>query len=571
MAILYRKYRPGNWEEVVNQNHIKITLTQEIAGNKTAHAYLFSGPRGVGKTTIARVLAKSVNCEKLQSGKYEPCGKCARCEEILAGRSLDIIEIDAASHTGVDNVRENIIAAARVASSRAKYKVFIIDEIHMLSISAFNALLKTLEEPPQNVIFILCTTEVHKIPATIISRCERFDFKRISVSDQVKKLSYIIRKENIKISKEILESVARHSEGHMRDAESLLGQIIAIGGKEISLEEADLVIPRSDIKEAINLLKLLQKKDAGAAIELVNKVIDEGVDLRRFVDDSIELIRKVMIIKINPSLADKLGLEMGESMEMEVNKIVAILELKQILDFIEALGEARNKINTSFISQLPIEIAIAKVCSSVRAGSPASPVPPPPLVSNPAPLVNNSTPPMASQARAANPTPTSISNQSSNVNIDSETIIAKWHEVLAKVKQHNHSLSFILRVCEPRDVNAGRICLAFKYKFHKERISENKIKILVEGVLKDVYGQNLFIDAIVDENIKTNGNGASKTQAAAPLPPKPVSQPSTPVPQQDGQAGKQDVSADSSYAKAADDKNNAIDNLLKTFGGKVVK
>ncbi|MCK5212126.1 DNA polymerase III subunit gamma/tau [Candidatus Parcubacteria bacterium] len=554
MATLYRKYRPNNWEEVVNQNHIKITLTQEIASGKTAHAYLFSGPRGVGKTTIARVLAKSINCEKREKNKYEPCCKCERCVEILANRSLDIIEIDAASHTGVDNVRENIIAAARVAPSRAKYKVFIIDEVHMLSISAFNALLKILEEPPENVIFILCTTEVHKIPATIISRCERFDFKRISVSDQVKKLSYIIRKENIKVSKEILESIARHSEGHMRDAESLLGQIIAIGGKEISLEEADLVIPRSDIKEAVNLLKLLQKKDAGAAIELVNKVIDEGVDLKRFIDDSIELIRKVMIIKINPSLTDKLGLEMGESLEMEVNKIVAMLELKQVLNFIEALLEARNKINTSFISQLPIEIAIAKVCigTTPAVSSPASaPSPPLPRVNNPIPpnVKPNSLIPKNDNVNNANSN--TNSNASVDINIDQKTIVSKWHEVLAKVKQHNHSLSFILRVCEPRDVNGNRVCLAFKYKFHKERISEHKIKILIQEVLKDVYGQNLLIDAIVDENIKANGNGNGASQA-------PVST---------------QTSADpiSKEVKSGEKSNDAINNLLKTFGGKVVK
>lgn len=536
----------------MNQNHIKITLTQEISSGKTAHAYLFSGPRGVGKTTIARVLAKSINCEKREKNKYEPCCKCERCVEILAGRSLDIIEIDAASHTGVDNVRENIIAAARVAASRAKYKVFIIDEIHMLSISAFNALLKILEEPPENVIFILCTTEVHKIPATIISRCERFDFKRISVSDQVKKLSYIIRKEDIKVSKEILESIARHSEGHMRDAESLLGQIIAIGGKEISLEEADLVIPRSDIKEAVNLLKLLQKKDAGAAIELVNKVIDEGVDLKRFIDDSIELIRKVMIIKINPGLTDKLGLEMGESLEIEVNKIVALLELKQVLDFIEAFLEARNKINTSFISQLPIEIAIAKVCTgAVSATASPAPVPPLPRVNNPiSPNVKpNSFIPKNDNVNNAN----SNINNNTNINIDQKTIMDKWHEVLAKVKQHNHSLSFILRVCEPRDVNGNQVCLAFKYKFHKERISEHKIKILVEGVLKDVYGQNLLINAIIDENIKADSNGNGVSQAPAPTP---IQTSANPAPKE---------------AKSEEKPNDAINNLLKTFGGKIVK
>ncbi|MBU2219752.1 DNA polymerase III subunit gamma/tau, partial [Patescibacteria group bacterium] len=234
MSTLYRKYRPQNFTEVVGQNHIKVTLEQEIKTDKITHAYLFCGPRAVGKTTLARVLAKSINCEKRKKDSANPCNTCLSCSEITDGRALDIIEIDAASHTGVENVRENIIASARVAPSRSKYKVFIIDEVHMLSAQAFNALLKVIEEPPANVIFILCTTEAHKVPATIISRCQRFDFKRIGVNDAVKKLTYIIQAEKIKIAKDILEAIARHADGHMRDAESLLGQIIAIGGTEIS-------------------------------------------------------------------------------------------------------------------------------------------------------------------------------------------------------------------------------------------------------------------------------------------------------------------------------------------------
>ncbi len=269
MATLYRKYRPQNFSEVVGQNHIKLTLEHEITSGKIAQAYLFCGPRAVGKTTLARVFAKAVNCLKRKASEADPCNSCSSCEEITAGRALDIIEIDAASHTGVDNVRDNIIAQTRVAPANSKYKVFIIDEVHMLSISAFNALLKVIEEPPARVIFILCTTEVHKVPTTIISRCQRFDFKRISVSDIVKKLNYIIKAEDIKIDKSILEAIARQSGGHMRDAESLLGQVIAIGGKEVTQAEADLVIPRSDLGEVLNLIGFIEKKDAGSAIRLI--------------------------------------------------------------------------------------------------------------------------------------------------------------------------------------------------------------------------------------------------------------------------------------------------------------
>ncbi len=190
---IYIKYRPALFEDLVGQNHIKVTLQNEIENNRIAHAYLFSGPRGVGKTTTARLLAKAINCEDKKT--TEACDKCSFCKEINAKRSMDVIEIDAASHTGVDNVRENIIENSRFTPQHLKYKVFIIDEVHMLSLSAFNALLKTLEEPPEHVIFILATTEIHRVPETIISRCQRFDFKRVNIDDLISRLKYIAGKE----------------------------------------------------------------------------------------------------------------------------------------------------------------------------------------------------------------------------------------------------------------------------------------------------------------------------------------------------------------------------------------
>lgn len=536
MATLYRKYRPQNWKEVVGQNHIKITLEHEISSGKLAHAYLFCGPRAVGKTTVARVLAKSVNCPKRPEGQSEPCNECQSCQDITIGKNLDIIEIDGASHTGVDNVRENIIAAARVSPGNSKFKVFIIDEVHMLSISAFNALLKVLEEPPADVIFILCTTEVHKIPATIISRCQRFDFKRISVSDIAKKLLYITNKEGIKIDSEILESVARHSEGHMRDAESYLGQIVAIGGNEITAKEADLVIPRSDLAEALKLISFLAKKDASSAIGLINKIIDEGVDLKKFISDTIEIMRKLMLSKISPALADKLSVELGESLEKKVSIISQDLEVGSILIWIDKFSIVKNKTKDSFIAQLPAEIAIVEICSSppaARETSGFSAAPPAPSQAGPVGGANTST-----------VNKTQISSQA----LKKEEIILRWHEVLAKVKQHNHSLSFILRVCEPRDVNGKKLCLAFKYKFHKDRIGDSNIKSLVEKILYEVYGQPLIVEAVIDENIeiKEQDNGAKKA-------------PDIPMPENVKNNG----------ANSEKDE-NTLQNLIKNFGGKIV-
>ncbi|MDD4610423.1 MAG: DNA polymerase III subunit gamma/tau [Patescibacteria group bacterium] len=539
MTTLYRKYRPQTFKEVVGQNHIKVTLQNEIKTGKIAHAYLFCGPRAVGKTTLARVLAKSINCLNRKDGDFEPCNTCTACTEITAGSSLDMIEIDAASNTGVDNVRDNIIASARVTPAKNKFKVFIIDEVHMLSISAFNALLKIMEEPPKNVVFILCTTEVHKVPSTIISRCQRFDFKRISMGDVTKKLSFIVKEDGINIDKNILESIARQSDGYMRDAESLLGQLISIGGKEITQEEADLVIPRSDINEILNLIEILIKKDPAGGIKLVNNLIDEGVELKNFLNNLVEILRKILISKISPALSGKLSLELGESMEIKINDLSRNLEISNIVVYINKFNEAKNKLKDNFIAQLPLELAIIELCLGRNVASN-----PPVSTARFTPMANRATNNL-SNSKPIQP----VANNNISVNISENEIREKWSEVLVKIKKYNHSLSFILRACEPRGLNGNQLCLAFKYKFHKERVTNQQIKAMVENVLREVYGNSLVISAIVDESLsmanitdENNGNGGDA------IPSNPEAVPSEEKP-----------------------KDSSIDNLLKTFGGKIVK
>jgi DNA polymerase-3 subunit gamma/tau len=531
MTTLYRKYRPQSFNEIVGQNHIKTILTHEVEASKIAHAYLFCGPRAVGKTTMARLLAKAINCEKRAEGKFEPCSKCAACQSIVAGRSLDVLEIDAASNTGVDNVRENIIASARVAPNQLKYKVFIIDEVHMLSPSAFNALLKILEEPPQFVVFVLCTTEIHKVPATIISRCQRFDFRRISVSDITKKLAHIVSKEGVKIDKEILEAIARHSGGHMRDAESLLGQVVNVGGKEISREEADLVIPRSDLGEVVNLIDLLSKKDAAGGIRLVNRLLDEGLDLKVFLTDLLEVLRKMLLIKINPSLAQNVGAELGESLELKVSELGKVFAVEQLAYVLEQFSKAILEIKNSFILQMPVELAIVRLCSAAGVARTAAAGP-----------VN------ARPVAAPRPVTEQLKGPGE---VSFSEILEKWNELLIKVKKYNHSLSFILRVCQPRSLNGNAVCLAFKYKFHKDRLNDPVIRGSMEKVLKEVYNTPLTVEAVIDETlaIDENGNGNGNGNGHPPIIEKEV-------PVGDG--------------APAGGENKMIDKLLKTFGGKVV-
>ncbi len=500
MPTLYRQYRPQNFAEILGQNYIKTILQNEILSHKIAHAYLFCGPRAVGKTTMARVLAKAVNCSNLKDGEYEPCNECPSCININTGRNLDIIEIDAASNTGVDNVRENIISSSRVGSNNSHFKVFIIDEVHMLSISAFNALLKVLEEPPQHVIFILCTTEIHKVPNTIISRCQRFDFKRIGVVDMVKKLDYIVHQENIKIDKSILESVARHSDGYMRDAESLLGQIISIGGEEITQEEADLVIPKNDLNEIITLLEYLGKKDAIRAIQLVNNLADNGINLKNFVVDMVEILRKIMLGKVNPSLTSSLGLDLGESLEIKLGQVSSELSLEQIIRFIERFNAIIQEVKNSFIAQLPLELAIVEfsLAGETRVKSfPATP----PVRTSPVSVKEKLVVVEEVDNKKAVMEKTTIVTDGPGVDLSREEIAAKWPEVLVRVKPLNHSLSFVLQACEISDVKNSKLILTFKYRFHKDRVNSVQIKPVLEKFLAEVYGTPLSFEALLDENL----------------------------------------------------------------------
>jgi DNA polymerase III subunit gamma/tau len=550
MATLYRKYRPQGFSELTGQNHIKITIEHEISTGKLAHAYLFCGPRGVGKTTLARLIAKSLNCEKKKPGEFEPCNNCASCENVSHGNDMDTIEIDAASHTGVDNVRENIIAVSRIAPSHAKFKVFIIDEVHMLSISAFNALLKVLEEPPMNVIFVLCTTEAHKIPNTIISRCERFDFKRMLFSDIVKRLSFIADSEKIKIEKGVLDSIARHSEGHMRDAIGLLGQIAAIGGDEITEKDADLVIPRSDMNEVMTMVEFVSQKDAAKAIELVNNLISDGVDLKRFTTDLVEVLRKLMLLKVNPGLSEKFGQELSPDMEARISSVATRMDLLQIIGAISGFSNAKNSLSASFIQQLPLEVAIINLCSApvqeqntkMFSANGAS-----------VPTDRNYAKPALTENKVIREqSPVRDADKVASTENEKKEISSRWNEVLAKIKKYNHSLSFILRVCEPRSVTGNDVCLAFKYKFHRDRLSDNGIRQIVEKVMEEVYGRRFSINAVIDENIQTGAIPSSSESAP------PFSDDNMPSPEEESVPS----------AKIENDK--VVDSLLKTFGGKII-
>src|SRR5262249_15474930 len=293
--VIARKFRPQVFEDVVGQKPIVQTLQNAIQMERIGHAYLFSGPRGVGKTTTARILAKGLNCEK--GPTVTPCNVCASCQEIASGKSIDVFEIDAASNTGVDNIRE-LRESAKYAAARSRYKIFIIDEVHMLSTSAFNALLKILEEPPSHVVFIMATTERHKVPATILSRCQQFIFRTISPAEIQGHLRHIAAREGIKIEDRALSYIVKASEGSMRDAQSLLDQIIAFSGQEVVDEDVRDVlgfIPSEILDQTVSALAAADSK---ALIQTIGIVIDQGLNIQQYVREFIGRVRDLLILKL---------------------------------------------------------------------------------------------------------------------------------------------------------------------------------------------------------------------------------------------------------------------------------
>lgn len=357
---LYRKYRPQKFADVTGQEPIVETLQSEIVHNDVAHAYCFSGPRGVGKTTAARLLAKAINCSQRQPKSPEPCNKCDTCVAMNEGRLLDVVEIDAASHTGVDHVRDVIIEQSRIAPFQAKWKVFIIDEVHMLSNSSFNALLKTLEEPPANVMFIMATTAVDKVPVTVLSRCERYAFKTIPGKTIRKRMEWIAKEEGKEVESSVMDAIVRVSGGSVRDAESLMGQLFSFSGKKVTKEDADLVIPPRDLVRALLWSEHVLRGRAKEAIELTEEFVDRGGDCEQFLDDLIEIGRVVLL--------EKMGVRDGVVFDGFSEKDQAIITalakdtaLPAINHFVDVLMARKPSMGYAVIPQLPIEMAAAEL------------------------------------------------------------------------------------------------------------------------------------------------------------------------------------------------------------------
>lgn len=353
---LYRVYRPKTFEDVVGQEHIVKTLKNQIKNNNIGHAYLFSGTRGTGKTSTAKIFARAVNC--LNPINEEPCNECEICIDTLNDNIMDIVEIDAASNNSVDDIRE-LRESVKYTPSKAKYKVYIIDEVHMLSQGAFNALLKTLEEPPSYVIFILATTEPHKIPATILSRCQRFDFKRVSSKDIADRMSYICEKENIQAEDKALSLIARNSQGALRDALSILDQCMSFGNDKIEYNDVIELLGTVNIDELFQLSQSIIDEDTKKSLQILNEFIIWGKDIRNLINDLIDHFRNLMVCKVSKDLDEIIYLP-EESIERlkEQSKTININDLIRILNI---LSETQDSMKSSSNTRILAEVTMMKI------------------------------------------------------------------------------------------------------------------------------------------------------------------------------------------------------------------
>jgi DNA polymerase-3 subunit gamma/tau len=485
--VIYRKYRPQSFSELIGQEHIIQTLKNSIVLGKIAHAYLFTGPRGCGKTSIARIFSKSANCTG-RGDSPEPCNKCKNCVEFNLGKSMDLIEIDAASNRGIDDIkslRENV----RFSPSFGKYKVYLIDEAHMLTKEAFNAFLKTLEEPPAHAVFILATTEANKLPATIISRTQRFDFKRLSVSAIASRLKLICDSEKVKVNSDALMLIANESDGSSRDAEGMLGQILATGEKEISLETAEEILGLFSHKKVSDLVSLAISGERAEALCWLQKNVDSGSDIGQLLKSLNYYLRKLIMVGMSPELAQGVKTQISEKDFETLQKQTGKKSSAELAGWLKTFSEAKKNLDHYPLPQMAVEIALINLISEKENLEKK-----PNLVFNETLKISNN------QFLISKQTPISKTNTeiSKPVEVISnsdilENVKESWNKIIDEVRPHNHSLFGFLQAMKPKSATDATLTISTKYGFHKERINDSKNRKIIEDAIQRVIGKKLSI------------------------------------------------------------------------------
>jgi DNA polymerase-3 subunit gamma/tau len=522
--VLYRKYRPQKFSEVAGQEPIMRTLRNAVALRKVSHAYLFSGPRGTGKTSTGRLLAKAANCGNSQEG--EPCNKCDSCVAFTEGRAMDLVELDAASNRGIDAIKD-LRERVGYAPGSAEFKVYILDEAHMLTTEASNALLKTLEEPPPHVIFVLATTEPHKIPATIGSRCQRFDFRRIPLEAAVDRLAYVCDQEKITCPREALELIARSATGSMRDAINMLEQVVDYHGRELSVETVQSGLGLTGDARSNDLARLVLKGDLGDGLALIASVRDDGLDLRQFQREVVSYLRQLLLVAAGADSALSLTKEQAK----EMKKVLEGVSKEEVVQALRAFGQV--DVRADPLSSLPLEMALAECVLAREAAEAKAQAAPSPVVERreaaparapttapapaPAPISDDQiaargpsrrkAPPVESLAPIAAAAESAVASQAAAtpavpVPPEVAALRAKWNEIYQVARKINHKTGALLNSgCAITGVEDSTLVLGFRHEWMVEKMTSGEggayLQALREAVQK-VLGASYEVRCVYD-------------------------------------------------------------------------
>ncbi|MEW6286673.1 MAG: DNA polymerase III subunit gamma/tau [Chloroflexota bacterium] len=481
---LYRKYRPQSWDAVVGQDHVVTTLKNAIAADRVAHAYLFAGSRGTGKTTLARLLAKAVNCANPDATK-RPCNECEHCKAVNENRFLDLIEIDAASNTSVDDVRD-LRDKINFAPTQGKYKIYIIDEVHMLSTAAFNALLKTLEEPPPHAIFVLATTEIHKIPATVLSRCQRHEFRRVPVDEIVSNLKKIVKAENIQADDDALIQIARQSAGGMRDAISLLDQL-ASTGERITLALAQTVLGTATSQTVLEVVSSINDHDPAHGLETIHRALDAGADPRSLARQIVEYLRGLMLIQMGNAEQVEATADVKKQMQAHAKSFTT----SDVLRMMKAFNNAATDLRGGWQPSLSLELALAEVLDAPAES------------------------PLAAAPRQTKPQPVSAPKAESQPQVESEAprpaekpvlsagdVIKAWKPMSAALPKSQANLSALMNSVRMIDVQGSTLILGLASDVLVSKLDKPDQIEAIQKLVKDHFGVDVSIRCVV-----TNAKG----------------------------------------------------------------
>ena len=497
--VIYRKYRPQKIDDLDSEeirNGLQMVLQRGVLTKGKQqdiknpsyfpHAFLFTGPKGLGKTSTARIVAKVINCTGRSSKTdIEPCGKCEQCISITNGTNMDVLEIDGASNRGIDEIRD-LRDKVRLAPFKASMKVYIIDEVHMLTTEAFNALLKTLEEPPAHVVFILCTTEPHKVPATIVSRCVLLRFKIATEDELVRSFERIVKGEKISVDKEALYAVAKLSDGSFRDGAKILEELsLLANGKKITKEFVEKKYNLTNIdKELADFLIFLKEKDSQKAFKLIAGLVEDGTDLKYFLEQIINNLHLLLL--------KKAGIE-------EINSKSPDFELDEIKVLVDLFSKAYLDTKYAVLPQLPLELAVVEWSSKTVSNQQ-------PHIVNDASSGNNdiqSQPRSISESLSKNlnnkPSiqATAFNSLQSGLSHDSKDMDKLFEELIEKVKPHNHSVAGVLRGCVIKSYDGQKLAIEARYKFHKEKLEENRTMQILENIMAEISGKKVIISVVL--------------------------------------------------------------------------